>query len=478
MAKLNGVQTLDMVNGEITKVAYDGAEYAKVANDFNNAQTGDIFLHTGNGAYYELMIRDSYFCGINHPVRFITNGGRESGFMRGCNIHPLFRKVSESSPTLEQRVSALESEVSALKGGNDESEKTYEYQKGDIIRITKEFYEHKAGDIKVIDRINLADKELTYGFENAGGWANPSVMELVAKSPETITFEGAEYCKVDREARAGDVFIITHNDGGLPEWFTVGKSYKVLPPNNREPGLMRVIADDGDDLCVYHNDCGRNRETVDVYELVAKEPAPKFAVGDYVKVVKSELGNEGKIVQITDDSDGLQMRKANGDVVDADYVGIPVGDTEVYGFTKDQLVAATDEEIAEASKPKLKAGDFIKFKDDAIDIVAGKAYELFEDSHGIYFEDEDGCKRWHHFDCEYEIVDAETSKWAKLGRKVNEAKVGDIVRVIIDVSAKPVGTIFVVRRVLGLSSVRDENGKYYTLGANVELIAPVEAVLA
>lgn len=30
MAKLTNVKTLDMMNGEITKVAYDGAEYAKV----------------------------------------------------------------------------------------------------------------------------------------------------------------------------------------------------------------------------------------------------------------------------------------------------------------------------------------------------------------------------------------------------------------------------------------------------------------
>ncbi|MEC0478940.1 hypothetical protein [Bacillus licheniformis] len=29
MAKLAGVKTLDMVNGEITKVAYNGAEYVK-----------------------------------------------------------------------------------------------------------------------------------------------------------------------------------------------------------------------------------------------------------------------------------------------------------------------------------------------------------------------------------------------------------------------------------------------------------------
>ncbi|MFE7820553.1 hypothetical protein ACFU1R_20350 [Priestia megaterium] len=41
MAKLNGVKTLDMVNGEITKVEYDGAVYAKVEGD---AKKGDIAL--------------------------------------------------------------------------------------------------------------------------------------------------------------------------------------------------------------------------------------------------------------------------------------------------------------------------------------------------------------------------------------------------------------------------------------------------
>lgn len=49
MAKLAGVKTLDMVNGEITKVAYNGAEYERVEGPeltgrhwIKNFRTNDI----------------------------------------------------------------------------------------------------------------------------------------------------------------------------------------------------------------------------------------------------------------------------------------------------------------------------------------------------------------------------------------------------------------------------------------------------
>lgn len=333
MAKLNGVKTLDMVNGEITKVAYDGAEYAKVANDFKDAQTGDLFLHTENGEYYEITIRKSDFYGVPHPVRFVRNDGRESGYMRECDVHPLFRKVSSDSPTLEQRVTALESEVSTLKG---EAETPYEPKVGDIVVVT-----HAAGS-------TLSN---------------------------------------------GDVGKITEIDG-------YSAPYRVTVPNTSNVGNWQRQ----EDIRL------ATAEEVAAYE---KAQAPKFAVGDYAKVVKSELGNEGKIVQITDDSEGLQMRKANDDIVPADYLGVPVGDTDVYGFAADQLVKAT----------------------------------------------------------------AEEAKWAKLDRKVGEFKKGDIARVIEDVYGKKVGKIFEVKRTNKYIVVCDE-GYRYDVAKHVELIAPVEAVLA
>lgn len=409
MAKLNGVQTLDMVNGEITKVAYDGAEYVLVSG---SGKVGDLALCNRKHAFFTR--------GEFYEVTTISDDGAyvhaiddeyDRFHMDVAKSAKVFRKVSESSPTLEQRVSALESEVSALKG-------------------------------------------------------------------EIITFEGAEYRKVDREAREGDVVIFRKNTSCCAE---NEKPYAVHPPTNSSNGKVTFYRESYGEFKVYYTGYGRTRETVDVYELVAEERAPKFVVGDYVKVVKSELGNEGKIVQITDDSDDLQMRKANGDVVDADYVGIPVGDTEVYGFTEDQLVEATDEEIAEASKPKLKAGDFVKFTEGTPSILAGKPYEVFEDD-GLYFVDEDGDQRWHHFGHAHEIVDAETAKWAKLGRKLGEFRKGDVVRVVDTMStvALKVGQITTVARdeVQEGSGLLVDTPNSGTRYAGVELIAPVESILA
>ncbi|WP_226568190.1 hypothetical protein [Bacillus stratosphericus] len=56
MAALKGVKTIDMKNGEITKVAYDGAEYERVEGE---AKVGDLVLITDDswcdateGAFY------------------------------------------------------------------------------------------------------------------------------------------------------------------------------------------------------------------------------------------------------------------------------------------------------------------------------------------------------------------------------------------------------------------------------------------
>src|SRR4051812_44507112 len=62
MAKLNGVKTLDMVNGEITKVAYDGAEYGKVDGITNASEVkeGDIGL-TGSEFYGGDISKNEYY---------------------------------------------------------------------------------------------------------------------------------------------------------------------------------------------------------------------------------------------------------------------------------------------------------------------------------------------------------------------------------------------------------------------------------
>ncbi|ATH95323.1 hypothetical protein [Bacillus glycinifermentans] len=144
MAKLDCVKTLDMVNGEITKVAYDGAEYERVEGP---AQTGDLVLPITDG--FRDATKGSFYKAIDvdrdgDAVILDDVGDRDGSFRHN---YDLFRKVSASHPSLEDRVStnekdiaALKSDVAALKG---EDEPKY-------IRIDKS--EAKAGDyVKFIE---------------------------------------------------------------------------------------------------------------------------------------------------------------------------------------------------------------------------------------------------------------------------------------------------------------------------------------
>nr|WP_254106791.1 hypothetical protein [Bacillus glycinifermentans] len=133
-----------MVNGEITKVAYDGAEYERVEGP---AQTGDLVLPITDG--FRDATKGSFYKAIDvdrdgDAVILDDVGDRDGSFRHN---YDLFRKVSASHPSLEDRVStnekdiaALKSDVAALKG---EDEPKY-------IRIDKS--EAKAGDyVKFIE---------------------------------------------------------------------------------------------------------------------------------------------------------------------------------------------------------------------------------------------------------------------------------------------------------------------------------------
>lgn len=338
MAKLN-VEVLDMANGEITKIAYEGAEYAKVGGISSDViSEGDIaYVKTSRTAYFDAK---SFYEFIEHADNgnyvFKDNYGHRTGISSFNDRAVIFRKISTDSPTLEQHVSALESEVTALKG-------------------------------------------------------------------ETITFEGAEYRKVDREAREGDVVTYA---SPAHSYVTKGKPYKVL---SRSRGL-RILDEDGDELRVY-NEHSRTRETVDVYEPI-------------------------------------------------------------------------EQAVKDASKPKLKAGDFVKFKRGIHDTKAGKPYLIEVDpSDGeLSFKDDAGDFCDIDFTGEYEILSAEEAKWAKIGRKPNEFKKGDVVKArTLWIPSKDINDHIGIIEDEGyeMVGIKFGNGRYcgaYTADGNVELIATVESL--
>lgn len=387
MAKLSGVKTLDMVNGEITKVAYDGAEYEKIAHDFGNAQTGDLFLNTVNGDYYEITIRESNFHGISHPVRFINDIGRDDGYMRACSVHPLFRKISADKPkrlTVGDYAKVIANDSSHLA------------EIGDIVRIISDDHDEQPYRCE-----RVSD-------EKRVGWLYESELEAYKRELKT------EYIP-----QKGDIVVVTDDSASTHDVGDIGKITEV------DYGTYRVtvpgMPDRGNWLLPTRFRKATPAE-VKKYEEAAVDTT--FKVGDYVKLVKSLRDNNGAICVIEDKLQhlgGVTLRHISG----------KFPNTKSFA-TYDQIELATEAEVAAAKKPKLKSGDFIKFAEDGLDITAGKVYKVQQDSDGdFYVLDDYGSKDYRiGRGYDYEIAPALEVKWASIGRAVNEYRVGDIVRLV------------------------------------------------
>ncbi|MGE7843922.1 hypothetical protein ACQKNX_24450 [Lysinibacillus sp. NPDC093712] len=542
MAKLMNVKTVDMVNGEITKVAYDGAEYAKV----DSAEAGDLALCTGDvtyftkGEFYEVTEVDS-----DGDIHAIDDEGDRFHMYVADGECAVFRKIS--APTLEERVSSLESDVASLKGEKVETEKPFAIKEGDEVTVNFAVWKkHGILDdltegkrykvIKRRDGLNIIDD---VGDERNLFVDEPEVVNVVkSQANETIEFEGVQYRKVDREAREGDVVILTK----YSEYnYTEGKSYLV-----QKYGRIKDI--DGDLFAVYNESLGRTRKTVDVYEaqyilqvgdivvvtgntngsdndvgdigkitevdesasdarvhvvgradyvnwtyfsemrkatpaeVEAYEKAAhkaSFAVGDYVKIVKSYRGLEGSIAKITEIGEYPSDAGVTCEFEIEHLTGKYAGQTLV--ADADQIVKATDAEIAKATAPKLKVGDYVKFKRSIADTQAGKPYLIETKPSGGYLAFKDDSGDWCSIERTggYEIVDAETAKWAKIGRKVGEIRKGDVVKVISDEGRHAIGTVGIARCDGNTGSTAViANGISQGTWSSVKLIAPVESTVA
>jgi len=435
MAKLN-VEVLDMQNGEITKVAHEGAEYAKTNE---TVKEGDLFqLRKGHyvmggevGAFYTTYTyRDG---SIAIPTEYDGNATYTQS--KGWGV--AFRKISADKPTLEQRVETLESDVAALKG-EEESPSTFKV--GDTIKVVRntaswgseeEAGYHvggqgvvKVGAVGEVTSVSgdFVTAKFAYGDTNGGNNGKRELrfdeIELV-QAEETIEFEGATYRKVDREAREGDVVIFSEEIADKTTYVTANKPYKVtLNPKGRT-----VFNTDGAGTYGVYRNYGynRTRETVDVYEAkyVPQE-------GDIVVIVKSEHGSRNGVGDIGKVSDVSPINFA---------VDVP-------------------------QKP-------------CTSNARGNKHEAYEVRKATPAEVEK---------YEQAVKDAEIAeKWAKIGRKPNEFKKGDIAEVVEYNSGHKVGTIVEITHLAG----RDGDFRAKALGSTfyykpqrLKLIAPVESTVA
>ncbi|MGY3188766.1 hypothetical protein [Lysinibacillus sp. TE18511] len=129
---------------------------------------------------------------------------------------------------------------------------------------------------------------------------------------------------------------------------------------------------------------------------------------------------------------------------------------------------------------KLKAGDFVKYNDNQMGITAGKLYKVYEKYGELSITDDDD--DWRHggvFSDEHEILSAEEVKWAKIGRKVNEFKKGDVIEITRDQCGSKVGTVTTVVSIINGGEGVTYKGDHARYGADVtaiKLVAPVESL--
>ncbi|MGF2820214.1 hypothetical protein ACQUF8_14670 [Bacillus subtilis] len=258
MAKLEGVKTLDMVNGEITKVAYGGAAYERVEGA---SEVGDIVLITTNGwtdaregEFYKAVGVDS-----DGDAKIKDDRGEiDSHFRRNYDI---FRKVAAINPSVEERVAkaegeieSLKSDVAALKG--DAEPKPERLKVGDYAKVVNAD-QHTMDGFSVGDIVEIAESE--YGEHDVDFY----VMSLagdnsgyIRKTPEYIVratdeevaeakrvaaeaVERKKWAEIGREVgeyKVGDIF--RNPDGIL---------YEVSRIDDRSTFSIRFTDLEGDD---------------------------------------------------------------------------------------------------------------------------------------------------------------------------------------------------------------------------------------
>lgn len=423
MAKLN-VEVLDMVNGKITKVAYEGAEYAKVEG---KAEVGDLVLNVSETAFFTLgafyLAFDTYSTG---EPRMKDDDNDNLGMGEGN--YALFRKISADKPTLEQRVGALENDVATIKG---EKKSTNTFKIGDTIKVVRNtaswgkkekagYHVGGQGVVKVgaIGEVtavsgDFVTTKFAYGDVNGDSQRKKELrFDEIELAEETIEFEGATYRKVEREAREGDVVIFRKNTS--------------FCASNNKPYLVTEVIEgapkfyDGSRFSVYFGTYGRTRETVDVYEA------------KYVP-------QEGDIVVVTGNTSG--SCNAVGDIG-------KLSDVSSY----DAMVNVPDKPGGRKLNGNWhKFGDFRK--------ATPAEVEKYEQA----------------------VKDAEiASKWTKIGRKPNEFKKGDVVRVLGVCSGHEIaGQLGEIVIADGSDQPRVRavyEDELIELWTRVELVAPVESI--
>ncbi|WKT37439.1 hypothetical protein [Bacillus amyloliquefaciens] len=422
MAKLEGVKTLDMVNGEITKVAYDGAEYVKTDTA---VQEGDLFLLTEghsiiSGESGEFYLTEKYRNGaIVIPTRYFGNATATQSDGDGI----AFRKVSAcTDPSLEERVSSAEGEIESLKSDVAALKGETEYERIDAD-------EAKVGDfVKFDDPPDYLTDEEYYEIDRFDSSGDPWITdddgdECDASNRDFEVYRKVSAASVEAERlKVGDYArVVDLGENGIRFGGSVGDVVKVADVRKNQ---IRTEELDGGDY--------NGNPWAEPRQLVR-------ATDEEVAEAKDAAAARAKF------KEGAKVRLKSGG-----------GDYPLGGFTDGNIYEVSDNAYNH------RRGTLIRIESG--DCFRGSGFAA-PDQLEILTEEKAA---------EIERQQAEEAKWAKIGRKVGEYKKGDIARVVDNQCAGRVanGDIIEVLKQASGGSVVDTVHGYFL---KVELITPVEA---
>lgn len=268
---------------------------------------------------------------------------------------------------------------------------------------------------------------------------------------ELITVDGVKYRKVDREAEVGELIVIVDRD-------EYEDSYE-----NGEIAEVESVEIDGDVYAKFANGDSYFVLRAEYEVLVESYPKTSVPIEDEIYELKAKIAE-------------LEAR-VEAEKKQAEPERLKVGD---YARVVQNVFEYSVGDIVKISSTESRSSDF---KVDKIYCKRAKqSYGYINEKDIILATPEEVAEAKAKLEAE-KVKAEEEAKWAKLGRKVGEFKVGDVVRVkkVINGAVLKEGEIGVIsgeghRPNFKVPTVY-ANNCHYLAAEEMELIAPVESVV-
>jgi hypothetical protein len=221
MAKLESVKILDMINGEPTRVEYNGTVYEKTedgakAGDLVRVVDKDGIGYVTQGGFYEIYIDD------DDDLVFGDDDGDERVYCLNDDALETFRKVNETKANadLVERLAELERRLEVLEertATKDESAPKFEV--GDYAKVIEPGY---CGDIKVGSIVRITkpkDDDGHYRVELLDGSDYDYFADGQLEKVTEEEFAQIRWAKIGRkpgEFKKGDIIRVKRSNAGLP----------------------------------------------------------------------------------------------------------------------------------------------------------------------------------------------------------------------------------------------------------------------